>query len=354
MNEKSSTSRIASLDGLRALSIVLVFLGHTYTTRGYPNNSLTEFLGGFSHFGVQIFFVISGFLITSLLLRERSVTGRIDLPSFFLRRTFRIIPAALVYIAFATTLRFILHHPFPLKYLVYALTYTVCYSQHQPWVLAHLWSLSVEEQFYLFWPFALVIGFGIRKKTCWSVMILSPIARMLYQRYSPGLTEYAFPAVADCLAAGCLLALYAPELKRLPKWVYGVPSAAAIVIAASASSYVEHLSPLVWGIIPMMIAAAIQVLVTRRDWILNNPVLTYVGGLSYTLYLFQQPFLIQSYSQNRWSSFPWNWILALSFALGAHYLVEKPMLKVGRLVNERLLTPHVRRREAVIGEEVSA
>ena len=213
----------------------------------------------------------------------------------------------------------------------------MCYATDGPWVLGHLWSLSVEEQFYFFWPLALVAGFGIRKKTCWAVMIISPIARMIYARYAPGLTEYAFPAVADSLAAGCLLALHAPELRRLPGWIYRAPFAAAISLGAVASMYASHRSPLIWGIVPLTIAGAIHVLVVRRDWVLNNTAVVYVGTLSYSLYLFQQPFLAQAASPLKWSAFPINVVLAVVMALLSHYIVEQPMLRVGRQLNERMI-----------------
>src|ERR1700753_2781860 len=144
---------IPSLDGLRTISVVLVMLGHLYGTRGYPQDAITRQAGRFAHFGVEVFFVISGLLITTLLLKEREQTGRIDLVNFYLRRTFRIFPAAFFYI----TVVAIVAHP---GYLRYAYTYTMCYaSQARPWLLGHLWSLSVEEQFYLLWPAALILGF---------------------------------------------------------------------------------------------------------------------------------------------------------------------------------------------------
>lgn len=83
---------IPSLDGLRMLSIGLVLLGHLYGTSHYPKNEVTHFLSGFAHLGVEIFFVISGFLISSLLLKERERAGKISLFRFYLRRTLRIFP----------------------------------------------------------------------------------------------------------------------------------------------------------------------------------------------------------------------------------------------------------------------
>lgn len=330
--------RIPSLDGLRAVSIFLVILGHLYRTTGYPLNAVTRFLGDFSHFGVQIFFVISGFLITSLLLNEKSSTGVISLKAFYLRRSFRIFPAAFVYIVFATAMRWLFHHPFPAKFLIFALTYTWCYVHGGPWVLSHLWSLSVEEQFYLLWPVALVFAFGIRKQTCWAVMILAPIARILYQHYSPALGSSAFPAVADNLAAGCLLALYAPQLRRLPAWVYGLPATLAVVLATLVAGYYsERLPGMISGVVPALIAMAMHQLVVRQDRLLNNQVAGYIGRLSYSIYLFQQPFTIQSPATNRWSLFPINLLLAVSLALLSYYLVERPMLGVGHRLNAKLL-----------------
>src|SRR5215469_8527111 len=165
---------IPSLDGLRTLSILMVLLGHLYGTLGYPKNAVTLELSHFAHFGVQVFFVISGFLITTLLLREREKTGRINLVHFYLRRTFRIFPAAFFYISVMA----LVVHP---GYLLYAYTYTMCYAgQARPWVLGHLWSLSVEEQFYLLWPAALVLGFAVRRRIGWTVVALAPIARLAF------------------------------------------------------------------------------------------------------------------------------------------------------------------------------
>jgi peptidoglycan/LPS O-acetylase OafA/YrhL len=342
------TTRIPSLDGLRAVSIALVIFGHLSGSTGYPNNSFTQMIGSFSHFGVQVFFVISGFLITTLLLAEQRDTGRIDLSSFYLRRVFRIFPAAFTYVGFATALRFLFHHPFPLRYLAIALTYTMSYSHGGPWVLAHLWSLSVEEQFYIFWTIVLFAGFGVRKQTCWAVMVISPIARMIFATYAPHLTEYAFPAVADGLAAGCLLALYKSDLQRLPTWIYNPSCAVAACTAAFASTISSRHSPLFWGLVPVTIAFAIHILVKRQDSILNNRVAIFVGMLSYSLYLFQQPFLTQSATLNKWSSFPVNLGLALFFALLSYQAVEKPMLRIGKTINGYLCTSLMRRAAQVV------
>jgi peptidoglycan/LPS O-acetylase OafA/YrhL len=94
----STDKRIPSLDGLRAVSILMVVSAHLYGTAGWPHNHATKVLSAYGHFGVQVFFVISGFLITTLLLAEYGKNGRISLRGFYRRRSFRILPASLIYI----------------------------------------------------------------------------------------------------------------------------------------------------------------------------------------------------------------------------------------------------------------
>src|SRR4051812_33176028 len=146
--------RIPSLDGLRALSISLVLLAHFSYSAGFPIHH-SPVLDLYAHYGVRIFLVISGFLITSLLLREKERTGTIDLKQFYLRRAYRLLPAAYLYLVVITIL---FHESLTFKYLVAAYMYLTSYALHSPWVLMHLWSLSVEEQFYLLWPAALALS----------------------------------------------------------------------------------------------------------------------------------------------------------------------------------------------------
>src|SRR6056297_3233990 len=92
---KSGSGRIASLDGFRAISILMVLFGHLSSTRSFPVSLETykNTAGDLAHLGVLVFFVISGFLITSLLMSEREKTGTISLKKFYLRRVLRIFPA---------------------------------------------------------------------------------------------------------------------------------------------------------------------------------------------------------------------------------------------------------------------
>ena len=310
--------RIDSLDGLRAFSILFVILGHLLGTNHYPENYFTKLFEPLAPFGVKVFFTISGFLITTLLLRERDKTGSNNLLAFYRRRAYRIFPAAIVYTTLVVILWTATGHPYPHKFIIAAYTYTMNYMSKQPWQLRHLWSLGVEEQFYLVWPLVLVLFFRARKWICWAIMIIAPISRHL------GMVHATLPAVADALAPGCLLAFYGDS--RLPEWMYSLPVTIGASGTAIALGFIMPQRNTIYrGITPLFIALSIHILIVRKDWLLNNRVIMYVGTLSYALYLCQQGFL--NAGSHRWyATFPENVSLAIMAALLMHYLIERPML----------------------------
>jgi peptidoglycan/LPS O-acetylase OafA/YrhL len=312
---------IPSLDGLRTISVVFVMLGHLYGTVGYPQNALTHQAGRFAHFGVEVFFVISGFLITTLLLREREQTGRIDLVNFYLRRTFRIFPAAFFYI----TVMALVVHP---GYLRYAYTYTMCYaSQARPWVLGHLWSLSVEEQFYLLWPAALMLGFARRRRIGWFVVAITPFLRLGFWVAGMHEIDEYFPAVADSLIMGCLLAMYRDDLRRRAAWLKNPVVFVGLGLAAMSTVLVTRvrLEIAFHGLTPFLVALFLFAAIERADPILNNRVMGFLGVLSYSLYLWQQPFL-NRHLHMWWTAFPLNVVLVFLCAVGSYFAVERPFL----------------------------
>src|SRR5947209_3439497 len=143
-----SERRIPSLDGLRAISITLVMLSHLLKWKHIS----VAVLGAYGSLGVFIFFVLSGYLITNLLLREYQRTSTISLRDFYLRRAFRIFPAAFVFLVVVIVLY---RHQMTWFHVAAAVLYVANMDITRPWIFGHLWSLSIEEQFYLLWPFAL-------------------------------------------------------------------------------------------------------------------------------------------------------------------------------------------------------
>src|SRR5438477_6608379 len=208
-------SRIHSLDGLRALSVSLVVLGHLAKTTGAPR--WLDSTGPYAHFGVRVFFVISGFIITHLLLQEHQQTSAIDLGAFYARRFFRIFPAAYVFMACMTVL---LWPTLTAADILSSFAYISNYRSERPWVFGHLWSLAVEEQFYLLWPLALVLWFKMRVRIALATLIAAPLVRALLfaLHYKEGAYLW-FPSLADALATGCLLAILKPSLEQwLRNW----------------------------------------------------------------------------------------------------------------------------------------
>lgn len=186
-------SKIPSLDGFRAISILLVLYGHLYGTRGYPSStfgSAMQWLGDVAHLGVLVFFIISGFLITWLLMGERAQSGHISLKNFYLRRSLRIFPAMytlMLALLIATWLGWVQLEG---RDFAFAMTYTVNYFPNHPWQIGHLWSLAIEEQFYLLWPFALLL---LRERRALMLALgaifLGPLVRAAIRQYMFPLTQ---------------------------------------------------------------------------------------------------------------------------------------------------------------------
>ena len=157
------STRLPALDGVRALAVLLVMLSHSLWR--FPETAPWLPWLAQGALGVQLFFVLSGYLITTLLLRERDRTGRISLSSFYMRRARRILPAFLAYVAVIALLQALGLLNIPLRYYAYVLSQTWNYQvlwnpSVDPtghWYFGHYWSLALEEQFYLLWPLLLIM-----------------------------------------------------------------------------------------------------------------------------------------------------------------------------------------------------
>ena len=333
----SATSKhLRSLDGLRAVSIVLVLLDHM--GRPWDRGPLDLGVGNYGQLGVVVFFVISGFLITSLLLSEHARTGRVSLKLFYARRAVRIFPAAYVYLACVFVLSRAGWIHVGSKDFWYALTYTVNYDPNPAWQIGHLWSLSVEEQFYLLWPFAFV-ALGLRR-AAWvaaAVVLVGPIARAgawIFLRGTPYDDVPMFPMVADSLAIGCLLAIYRNWLEN-QRWYVRLlrPDVSALLVAVVLllNRYTGYGVVEVLGRSVMNVALALLVhrsVVHSRDLagrFLNWAPVVFIGVLSYSFYLWQQIFL-DRHSSAWVTDFPQNLVLSFGAALASYYLLEKPLM----------------------------
>ncbi len=334
----AKTGRLPSLDGLRAISIVLVVVGHLDGTHGFGHWNAG--IGDYAHLGVVIFFVISGFLITSLLLSEHARTGRISLRLFYLRRSLRIFPASYAYLAAVTLLWLTGIVSLQARDFWHAVTYTVNYLPGRSWLVGHLWSLSVEEQFYLLWPFTFV-ALGPRRAT-WAaagVIVLAPAARAASRLFLIGTPAYdlpMFPMVADSLATGCLLAKTKDWLEKQGWYLELFRPVASFLLLMSIlfiNRYEGHSvvrilgSSLINVFLAILIHRSVYNANDRMGQALNWKPVAFLGVLSYSLYLWQQIFLNRD--STRWlNAFPQNLVCAIAAALGSYLLLEKPLLKL--------------------------
>jgi peptidoglycan/LPS O-acetylase OafA/YrhL len=312
--------RIPSLDGLRAISILLVVFGHLAHRLHGPS----FFWENYPNIGVRIFYVISGYLITHILLKEKQRSGAISLRDFYVRRAFRIFPAALVFLVIVTAFNWSWLHWY---HIAAAFLYLANFDFTRPWIYAHLWSLSVEEQFYFLWPSVLKRWYKQALVILVGVIVFTPCYELgLYFVKAQAQHFYTFPAVADNLAVGCLLAIVAQRLPRVP----GYAAVAMFLVVALTPFFSAHSVGrtffLVLVLRPAMqfsIAGVLLHVVQSPPRFLNFSLVSWLGRISYSLYLWQQPFCNAPYAHNGYVV-----LLAIVFACLSYYLVEQPMLRM--------------------------
>lgn len=322
----------------------MVLVSHFGVSLHYPYY-LWAVANCYGKVGLRIFYVLSGFLITHLLLRERDKTGGISLKNFYIRRAYRILPAAYLYMIVITVL---FHTDFRAKDIVLAFTYLSSYSTYIPHNLSHLWSLSVEEQFYLIWPMVMAIAAVYERKVAIGVVIAAPIVRLVL--ITAGWNDGPLFPVAtsiDALAVGCLLALAQTRLEkwRAPFthrhfWIVWVLTALipSIDLARHGRIYQTFGVPLLHIGIALCIQNAI---VMGYRW-LNASIPVWIGTISYSLYLWHRPFDEQS-SRSWYALFPVNVALMVGVAVASYYLVERPMLNLRARRALQLSSPDVSR-----------
>jgi len=313
--------RIPSLDGLRAISITLVILSHLVK---WKHVSL-QVLGSYGALGVHVFFVLSGYLITNLLLREYERTSTISLRDFYIRRAYRIFPAAFVFLAVVIVLYW---QQIRWYHAVAAMLYVANMDVSRPWIFGHLWSLGIEEQFYLLWPFALKKWYRHKITILLCVSVATPVFWVgIYAfKISNGLVG-SLPAYADQLAIGCLLAIFAPRIPRIRASLALIMVLVTILIpwfpatnALRSLFMLFVLGPLLNLCLAGLVLHVIQIPYRALNW---APV-AWLGKISYSLYLWQELFC-----SNASLHLGYFLILpALACACLSYYCVELPMLRL--------------------------
>jgi peptidoglycan/LPS O-acetylase OafA/YrhL len=338
--------RVPSLDGLRAISILMVVYSHALVACGFPivpDQVHWVFNGSL---GVKIFFVISGYIITTLLLNEEKNTGSISLRHFYQRRILRIVPVYFIFLIVAAALVYAFNLPFHSREFLHAFTFTTGWSEN--WLLGHTWSLAVEEQFYILWPITLffVKTPAMRIRLCVLALAVLPLLRVLVY-LSPISEQRPFLIITqgDGLATGCLLACllfyYGKKWRALLTTQTILLRLAFVVIIASL--YVVQ-GKMMLGVLTVPLANTIEAIaiawivgsvILKRDIlfsILNSAPLRFLGLISYSWYLWQQIFLFPcgQYFNSALFNFPLNILASMVVATVSYFLIEKTCEKLKR------------------------
>lgn len=345
-----SIKRIPSLDGLRAVSVSLVVFSHLVGTLPFH---LENAIG---NLGVRVFFVISGFLITSILIAEVEKTSTLNLPKFYFRRTLRIFPAYYFYLAVILFFSFIGVLQIPFESFFSSITYTSNYIEPGVWELGHSWSLAVEEQFYLLFPgLILLCGLVRTKKLLILVVLLTPLIRVVnflilesyYGFEIPVWYIFGFHTNMDALAIGCLLAVFRKEIHANAQYQNFLNSTTAflfipLTIAVIVYNYSYNIIYFGIGItlLNLLVVLLIDWVVVNHSSIagkiLNSKIFVSIGVISYSIYLWQQPF--SKYAADKWwTHFPFNIILLISFSLLSYFLIEKNSLYLRQILENKFL-----------------
>jgi peptidoglycan/LPS O-acetylase OafA/YrhL len=341
-------NRIRTLDGWRGIAILLVIAEHA----GWEHFEHQTW-AGLGNLGVDIFFVLSGYIITARLIDEREKTSTISLSSFYIRRALRILPLVVCYLGVLCALSGFMNLEIRPSQIAGSLFFfrNYQYAAHSEGVYtAHFWSLSIEEHFYLLWP-VLLLRFG-NKRGAWIAGIGAllcatwrfydythpngPLGQML-PGSTIGLRTLRTDARLDGLLLGCALALLLARplirsfiLRNFPK---EAPLLCATLLVLN-EQWVHACATLTnYVLISLMVASTLVVKEGLVYKWLNSRLLVGIGTISYSLYVWQQLFLLHPEGTHplRWlGAFPYNLIAAFVVATCSFYFLERPTSRLGK------------------------
>jgi peptidoglycan/LPS O-acetylase OafA/YrhL len=336
------------IEGLRALAVGLVIVDHFV---GAPR-------GGFV--GVDVFFVVSGYLISGMLIREIRESGSVSLTSFYARRARRILPAALATIVVTTAVSFAVFHAPRAQQVLFDAIPSALFVQNWhliragsmyfspaglPSPLQHLWSLSVEEQFYIVWPWLLLGVLAVARALGRAhLRLLLPVlgtavalsfAISLWESLNkPNWSYFSIESRAWELGAGALIAIVGPwisaRLGGRPRIGLFFGGLTALVVSAFVISP-DTVFPAPWAAAPVLACGMILVageVGKRQWWVLTNPAMRYLGRISFSLYLWHYPVYIVAVSLHpeRGVALTVAMVVStLALSVACYHLVEKPL-----------------------------
>jgi peptidoglycan/LPS O-acetylase OafA/YrhL len=336
------------LDGVRGLAILLVLIAHVV---GLNGAGLT---------GVLLFFVLSGYLITGLMLREQGSTGRINLGSFFVRRALRLLPALFAFLALYLVVVGMGGVETTMAEAWWGAALAATYltdvflslqSGYTP-DLAHLWSLAVEEHFYLFWPLVVTLtlirrGLGGLFKATVALLVLGALLReatLIFALKVHPVFVYASPTTwIDSLFSGALLAQMehgrrCAGLRRVAARPFAQLLALAVLLGYAVWPGADQASFTYALGIPLLNAAAVTVLCGLSETqtssllspTLSQPWIRWFGRVSYGLYLYNSAciMLVRHVAGSGWVERVVGLCIAAALATASFVVVERPALRL--------------------------
>jgi peptidoglycan/LPS O-acetylase OafA/YrhL len=319
----NSGAYFANLDGLRFFAFLIVFLSHCIGFLGYSNPSraytvVRHFLMH-GHLGVDFFFVLSGFLISYLLFKEIGSTGKIKVSYFYLRRAFRILPVYFIVIvigffivpaiSFVTYQAHLINFPVAAGverlpwYLLFVSNFDLILTGQISMIVAGLWSISVEEQFYLVWPWILNYFKGKKIVMVFYVILIISFFYRCYYGYDQSTINFSTFSVMSDLCVGALLSYYtlhSPAFKRafisIKRWqivaVY-LAGFSLFPLRGFAHYYGETIFRLYLPFESLIFSAFFSFIILEQNFSENSLFklgrsrsLTYLGKISYGLYCY--------------------------------------------------------------------
>ena len=343
--------RIPSLDGFRAISIILVLYCHSRISPVFPvflANTAKE-----AAVGVTVFFVISGFLITTLMLIEEKKNGSISIKDFYIRRVFRIIPVYALYCVFILLWRNVEMISVSKANIIHVLTFSVNFDPYKDWAFGHFWSLSTEEQFYIFWPWLFVLFRKHLKIILFILIIYSCMLRIVvyeFRQYQNVLLSPFFSG-SDAIFTGVLGGIFLFENPDTCKHKIFRSFAAQIAALSLILLFIYTKQKGLLGFISLpfgnlIISASILFLIfayiipseSKIFKLLNHKIIVHIGILSYSIYVWQQ-FFFSDNTKYAWRNLPLSYLSIYIVSLASYNLWEKPFLKLKKRFSFNKLNP---------------
>jgi peptidoglycan/LPS O-acetylase OafA/YrhL len=325
----------------------MILLCHSRYSAGFPQQFSDLVKHG--EVGVTIFFVISGFLITTLLLAEEKTQGTVNVGAFYIRRAFRILPVFLLYTAFILLMKNYQPISLTTSNLIHALTFTVNFDPNNSWFLGHFWSLSVEEQFYLLWPLLLIFGRKHIQPILIVLILYGCVARVIHYKFPAysALTLSPFFMFADAILLGALAAVVNTNHPHLARhkvfsnyWLQVLALSIFLLFIYLSGHGKMAVVSLPFGglIISVCILFLILCYITPSNnltfRLLNSKVMVHIGVLSYSLYVWQQFFFVGD-GIVWYRTWPLNILVIYIVALASYHLWEQPFLRARKYVLNR-------------------